>query len=140
MAGVVLNVLPKRIFDFGNYSSGRSRCFAIAERIDISQYIDTVLIVRVHALSIADGTITFSVLPDGFSEEDPGVEFLDDTELFAPVTLTSATPAPTLLVHGGIASGQYASIIIKGLQGTSLAALTATVSLDLWLRSPEDTI
>jgi hypothetical protein len=138
MAGTILQVVPKRVFDFGGLSTGGTQKLIVEQRIDISQYIDCMVALRVHAANVASGTtINFDVFGDGFTEEDPGVPFMTSSPLVSAQSITGSTGAQTLLTYGSTVRGHYAAVVAtvnKVVAGTA----NATVSLDLVLRCPDD--
>lgn len=139
MAGVLVNVVPKRVFDFTNVSSGFTESLYVAERIDVSQHADAIVVLRVHSVTATGGTITFDLFGDGFTEEDPGLLFRTGSALFSSTQITSSMGSgPAFAAYGGTARGHYAALRISGSR-TASSTLTATVSVDLCLRSPDNT-
>lgn len=137
MSGISLPLLPKRVFDFGSLATGSTQTLRLVDRIDISQYVEGVLEVRVHAGVLTGGQVTFDLLGDGYTDEDPGSQFITGFPLFSSVALSFAVQAPQLTTYGGTLRGHYASLRVTGLR-LSAAALNATVSLSLILRCPND--
>src|SRR5713101_3873802 len=136
MAGVMLKIVPKRVFDFGNIGpTPATQVMTVAERIDISQYIDCMVALRVHAADTSGGTITFDLLGDGFTNEDPTLVFQTSSPLFSSLSISANNVV--LLPYGGTVRGQYAAIRVSGNR-TSANPLNATVSLDLVLRTPDN--
>jgi hypothetical protein len=137
MAGTLLNVLPKQVLDFGNIGVGTNQYLVLAERIDISQYIDVVLVLRVHAMSCgAASVMTFFVFPDGWCDEDPTINFISPFQVFTPAGVGGSDVFPTLRSFGGSVSGHYVALVVQGLRGDA-GPLSASVSVDLCLRSPD---
>jgi hypothetical protein len=144
MSGVLVNILPKRTFDFSNVASGSSQKYTIAERIDISQYVDATLILRIHSAVASGGTIAFEVYGDGFTAEDPSLKFATPVALAAVgTTISSTVVAPALQTAGNSTgvnlSGRFALFRVTASR-TSASNLNATVSADLLLKSPDDTM
>lgn len=138
MSGLLLNLIPKRTYDFSALISGNSETLFIAERIDASQHSNSSLIVRVHTASCAGGTITFNTFKDGFTTDDPATKFFAATGA-PPLTINNSTVAPTLLaVTGNAFVGHYVALSIVGSR-TTVGSISATVSVDLCLRSADDT-
>jgi len=132
--GELIRVLPKRTFDFSNLTVGTTQLIDVIERIDLSTAIDCMVAVRVHAATLTGGSITFDLMGDGHSEEDPGRGFSTVSPLF---TATAIPAAVGLATYGGTIRTQYAKLRVTGNR-SSAAALVATVSIDLALRSPRD--
>ncbi len=146
MAGLLLSILPMRRYDFTSLQNGQSNSRIVAQRIDISQYITGILIVRVHAADCAGGIIEPELIQDGYTPEDPARTFQEPDPYFSEGTLIdSSTVAPVLLAGatGGPDSfaGEFAALKISGTRTSSNPALRikATISADLLLRSPDDT-
>lgn len=136
MAGLVIRALPKRLFDFGNAALGSIPQVIVKERIDISQYIDCMVALRVHAATLAAGnSISFDVFGDGLTTEDPGLIFRTSNALFPSSPITSSGTA--LLTYGGTVRGQYATLLVSGTKSVA-GSITATVSIDLVLRNPDN--
>lgn len=91
------------------------------------------LAVRVHSATLTGGSITFDLLGDGHSDDDPGIGFATTAPLFAATAIPSTVGG--LVTYGGTVRTQYAKLRVSGNR-TSAAALLATVSIDLILRSP----
>jgi hypothetical protein len=145
MAGAVITILPKRVFDFSNLvAGGPSQQCIVAQRIDVSQFVDAVLVLRVHSAVASGGTIAFEIYGDGHTEEEPGLQFVTSGTLAAiGTTISSSVAAPVLQTIGNASgttnvSGRYALFRVTGNR-TSAFTLSATVSADLVLRSPDNT-
>jgi hypothetical protein len=89
MPGVSLALLPKRVFDFGNLRVGITQTMRLVDRIDISQYVDGIIDLRVHATTITGGTIQFELFGDGHTDEDPGAIFLTTSPLFSAPAISA---------------------------------------------------
>jgi hypothetical protein len=144
MAGALISILPKRVFDFSNVGSGSTLKYTIAERIDISQYADAVVILRVHSAVASGGSIAFELYGDGFTPEDPGMKFVTSGTLASiGTTIVSSVVPPVLQTFGNAVgttnvSGRYALFRVTGARNGTNTSLTATVSADLLLRSPDN--
>jgi hypothetical protein len=138
MAGKVLKVVQKRVFDFGNTATPTSLVLTLAERIDISQYIDCMLNVRVHSsLITGSNSITFDLYGDGYTTEEPGLVFRTPSPLFTSLPVTFGGPA--LFTYGGTIHGQYAALVMTGSHATA-GAVNAIVSIDMILRTPDERV
>lgn len=136
MAAALITILPKRLYDFTNLSVSQTQNYTVVERIDISQFVDGVIILRVHSCTVTSGTITFAVYGDGFTAEDPSVKFTTAASLIS-TQLVSGVVAPVLQTQGvtGTLLGRYALFRISG--NRTSGTLKAEVSADLLLRSPD---
>jgi len=135
MAGTIYKAVQKRVFDFSNTQSPSPPQFIVVERIDISQYIDCMLAVRVHAATVTTGQVNFDLLADGYTDEDSGLAF---RTAFANITSPAINASGSqFLTYGGTVRGHYATLVAtvtKNAAGT----LSVTASIDLVLRSPDD--
>jgi len=133
MAGALLTVVPKRVYDFGATSVGSIAVITAAERIDVTGYVDCMLAVRVHAATLSGGTIAVDIFGDGFTPEQPALPFRTALPLFTSGVIPAAV---ALVTYGGTVHGQYIALQISGNR-TSASSLVATLSIDLVLRSPD---
>lgn len=136
MAGAMIELLPKRVFDFGGLIPPSTQQLTVAERIDVSQFTDGIVILRVHSVNAAGGTITFDLLGDGETDEDPSIAFFANSPYFTATAIDSTFTAPTMRAYGGTVRGHYAELRITGNR-TSGSPLNAAVSVALCLRSPD---
>jgi hypothetical protein len=132
--GKLIRALPKSTFDFSNVPVGTTQLLDVVERIEVSSAIDCMVAVRVHGATLTGGSITFDLLGDGHSEEEPGLGFATASPLFTAIAIP---PAVGLVTYGGTVRTEYAKLRVSGNR-SSAAALLATVSIDLVLRSPDD--
>jgi hypothetical protein len=138
MAGIKIQLLPKRVFDFANLAVGGTQKMALVERIDVSQYTNAVVALQVHNDGITAGnSITFDLVGDGFTDDEPGLIFRTASPLFTSTSLTFSD-SPRVFTYGGTARGHYAALVVTANKAVA-GFITATVSIDLILRSPDDT-
>lgn len=136
MAGSLQRILPLRVFDFASLPVGSTQTLAIAQRIDISQYIDAMLAVRVHSPSnISVGTLSFDLFGDGFTTDDPGLIFRTTAPLFSSTSLP-AVSGSTFTQYGGTVRGTYADLILS-VTRSNVGTLRLVASVDLILRTPD---
>jgi len=142
MAGLLLNLVPKRLFDFGGLQVGATQSFVFAEQINILEYCDGVLITRVHSVSLSSGNIQVQLRPDGHTDEDSLIFAGHSPGYFIfPALLDSSTTAGTLVAMGndvGEFHGEYAQLVVSATKLINAPFLSAVLSVDLLLRSPED--
>jgi len=138
MAGLLVNAVPKRVVDFSSFFTGFNSQYTLLERIDISQYVDCMVGLRIHAINIASGSvINFDVYGDGYTDDDPGLIFRSGSPLFTSPAIGAGFPAPAFFTYGGTVHGHYLSVVANA--GKFVAgACSATISIDLALRSPDD--
>jgi hypothetical protein len=137
MAGALINLLPKTAYDFSGIGTGSVPITAIAGPVDVLQYVDAAVIIRVHSISIAPtNSITFGIVDDGFV---PGSDLPYLSSFFiVGYSLVSSTGAPALVSVFGPANGQYMTLGLAA-QRPAGGALSATVSIDVLLRSSDET-
>jgi hypothetical protein len=139
MAGIIRRALPKREYDFTNSAVGSSPSFVVAQRLDISGYIDCVMEVRFHADTIPSGSnsIRVDLYGDGYCDEDSSLTFITAAPFFTGASI-SGNQLPFLFTGGGKVLGQYAAVVVSATLGVAVTT-KATISVDLILRSPDDT-
>ena len=140
MAGSRLPIIPKRQFDFSNLAVGTTQTLIVQERFDISQYIDCMIALRVHSFALPSGnTLRFDVFGDGYTRDDPTLTFRTAVPLFTSTSLPIFSTDPqNLTTYGGTIRGHYAQVVATATK-TQPGALAATVSLDMILRTPDET-
>jgi len=128
-------VLPERQFSFPGPDSGTQNLMML-ERIDLLQWRELTLRVRVHSHTLAgsSNTISVSVLPQSWTEEDPGLIFLGATAA-GSVTMGTSTPSPALLTASIATLGANAIAALGALQVTGVrvgaGTMNATLSIDI---------
>jgi hypothetical protein len=141
MASLLLNILPKRVFDFSNTLVGEEQIVTLAERVDISQYCGGITIVRTHAADLSGGSILVQTVADGYTQDDPTASFQFASGNFSlPVSISSedVSTVPVVQASGSLGGtglgGQYAAVVLTASR-TDPAPLIATLSVDLLLRN-----
>jgi hypothetical protein len=134
MAGTLIKLVQKRVFDFSNSVSATSPSLALVERIDISQFIDCMLAVRIHAATVTTGQISFDLVGDGYTEDDPSLLFRT-TPLFTSTAISAS--GINFVTYGGTIMGHYAALVAN-VTKTVAGTLAVTASIDAVLRSPDD--
>lgn len=135
MAGQFRSILPKRVYDFTNLALGASQQLIVAQRIDVSKYIDCMLAVRTHAASFAGGNgVNLDVYGDGYTGDEPGKTFLTATPLFSSPLLQNASSITT--PYGGTVRGTYVALVLTATK-PSAGSCSITMSADMILRSPD---
>jgi len=109
--------------------------FVIAERIDVTKYNSAVLILRIHSINLGDGQFSFSILMDGFTEDDGPLFSLLQTPFVLDVTSTAG-----LRVAGFDPLGEYLAIGISAFHVDPAKPFVGEFSMDLILRNPDDTV
>lgn len=137
MAGMVMQVTPKRTLDFTNVLSGFTQDVVLAQGIDISQWREVSLMVRAHSTTFgaAVGSIAIYAQAEGRTAEDPGILFVNSAQS-GTVTVDNSTVAPMYTV--GILPANFGSMIKIVAQGKRIASgnsIKADLSIDLSMKS-----
>ncbi len=135
MTGRTIRVCPPRDFDFSGLAASQEEIVTVGERIDVSQYDELDLIVRLHEGTLpTPGVLTVRVVSDGFTPDDPSVDFFGAP--VGDVTFDDEPTAPTLRVTS-ISSGLGAMIAVQvvGTQAASPVTISARVSIDVALKT-----
>ena len=135
MSGAAIEVISRTKYNFDNIPIGATFSMPIARYVDISRFREATLLVRVHTKSIlATGSpsIAVAAYADVPSSDDPSQDFLSTAVLGTNTSITSATTAPSVQLQALPASaGAMISIWLVVLQGTSVAALQTTISVEV---------
>jgi hypothetical protein len=137
MSGTVIHVIPRTLYVFDGVGLNSAQFnVPIARYIDISQFREATIELRVHTRSIT-GTggppkIFVQVIADAPTPEDPAQDFTT-TAVAVSATIDSGTVVPSLVLMTVPANtGAMISIWLGVVQGTSTTgALQATISVDI---------
>jgi len=92
--------VPKRTLDFNSVASGNTEDLVVAQGIDISQWREASLMMRVHVNSVsAGGGIQIFAQVEGRTAEDPGILFFTSGQTLGILSVTSALTAPYYTVN-----------------------------------------
>lgn len=138
MSGTVITILDRTQYRFASVVQGQDVVIRAAQNIDISQWPEGTLMVRVHAKEIAASSgskikvALIRVLP---SAEDPSVDFADEENPMALIELDDVVGQSNLLYAALPANtGPMVSLLVVGDQAGS-GDLSATISVVLSLKS-----
>lgn len=138
MAAALIRLLPRRQFDFSALPAGTSQKMIILERLDVSQHSDCIMVLRIHAASIAaTNALSFDFYGDGFTENDPALDFRTASPLLFSQAIDSAVVAPYLRTSGATVRGHFATLLVAATKPAA-GSLKATVSLDVILRNADE--
>jgi hypothetical protein len=136
---MVMQVVPKRFIDFNELTSGSTQDIVLAQGIDISQWREASLMMRVHVNDVTTtvGTILIFAQTEGRTAEDPGVLFYSSSQQLGTLTINNTITAPYYVVNGlGANIGSMIRVVARGNRTvTGTQFLDATVSVDLSLKS-----
>lgn len=133
MAGTLITLLPKTSFNLQQQSAWTS---TIASSIDVSEYIDGVLIARIHSASTAL-VLTFSLFGDGYLENAGGTYFGTSIQMASVTFFQSVTPAPALVTVGGRLLGGNVQLLMTASGAGSGPPYLFDIGVDLCLRNPD---
>lgn len=136
MPGAMIPVFSRRMFDFDNVQSPGEVEFVIAKAIDVEQYTEGTLLVRVHAHDIDRGAkIEVIARATAPSSEDPELDFVGETVVI--VTVDATVRAPELVKASFWADpGERVTITVKGSQlSTAPVSCNAELSAELVVKS-----
>lgn len=128
-------VLPERQFSFPGPGNGTQQMLML-ERINLLEWRELTLRVRVHTHTLGgtSNTISVAVVPQSWTEEDPGLIFLGATAA-GTVTIGTSTPSPALLTTSITTLGANGIAALGALQVTGVRAgagtMNATLSIDI---------
>jgi hypothetical protein len=134
---VVLELTPKRDFDFGFLSAAQTYEIVLLDRIVAVPYSQAQVLVRLHAKDASVNSSVELILRDMDPTCEDGSPFVGTTDLVSAL-VTAGTTAPSL-VRAAMAQppGPFLRAVLRGTGGSSAKA-TYTLSADLLLRrAPE---
>jgi hypothetical protein len=136
MSGVQHSIIPRTKYSFDNIAVATTFSFPIARYIDVSQYREATLMVRVHARNIvATGTIKVEVLGDAPTSDDPAQDFQTGVQ-GTSTSIVAGTTSPSVQLQTIPANiGGMISVWLTVTQGTSASTLNAKISIDISLKS-----
>jgi hypothetical protein len=132
MAGQIINVIPPRLFDFSNLSTGYTDELVICRALDVSQWADASLLVRVNDVSaLVGGNIVINAYYVAPTDDDPGIDFISTAFSGGQIFLDSTIPSPSL--QGAPVYSPLGSALMITVQGgrTALGTITAVFSIDV---------
>jgi hypothetical protein len=140
MAGKLINVVPRTVFDFGNTDSALTpQYLRIGDTIDVAEFGMIGLIVRVHQVAMAgSNAIIIGVFDDGFLDGS-GFAF-PNNEAFSDLSVeVFASPAPPYVrFSSSIVYGSHVAVALQPVN-SGQPGLSATLSIDAYLRNADAT-
>lgn len=134
----VVQLFEKRRFAFGTVANGGAMEYVLAKAVDITEFPDATLVVRIHDKSVpAESSVEVIVKAAAPTCEDPSVNFVTASSV-ASVSLsdTSGAPGEVLLDQVRAGAGGWLQVLVKGNQGgTPPNTFYAELSADLVLRT-----
>lgn len=132
MPGQTIPLFDRREFDFSNLQGATTLIETIIKELDVSQWTEATLMVRIHDNSCTNTatTVTVMLAPTLPSPDEPSGTYVADN--VASVAINSATTA-SLELDGATANfGSYLTCAVMGTQDpTSPQTVKATLSAEL---------
>lgn len=93
MAGRIISLFPRTLYNCGNLAGGTSLEVVLVDVVDVGEFTEGTLIVRIHSNSSITGAAQLDVLLrcTAPSVEDPGVSFVDTSTALATASVTETT-------------------------------------------------
>lgn len=130
MAGIIVPVLEKRVFEYGYLTSG-SQDVILNPAIDVGAWFRVRLVVLVHQITATTGNFVFK-LQHTFPSDQDRQEFVDTTDFLTTASITNASP--NIKTITGTDPQAYLKLILRATQGTSGNTLYGEFSAYLVLR------
>lgn len=138
MTGQIIHLFSRRNFVFSQVQSGTVLKMPIVKAVDVSQYTQGTLEVRVHSTQISGSSafITVVLYPTAPSVEAPSTDFVGVSAVATSTAVDSSTVAPTLIVQSLSANfGGMVTVEVHGQQpGVAVTDLEAELSAILTLK------
>lgn len=143
MAGIRAELFSRREFSFANVSAGNNVEVVVHDGLDVSQFDECTLEVRVHTGTNATGTSVAKVVLSTYapSKDDPS-----NNPSFANVltsaTVNSSTSVPGLVTAGATSNlGDQLQVSVVITKGTNaIFVLSATLSLKMSVAAFQNTV
>lgn len=140
MAGQVIPLLERVVFDFSSMGAGGSSVLVLSLPVDTSGYSEAILVSRLFKGSNigAGASMTLALLIDGATEEDPAptaypFNFFGDTPASVAWDSTAVTPA----IQIGAASAGFGArlrLMAQVSQANPVVTMQFVVSAEILLR------
>ncbi len=132
----IVPFLEMRSFDFSNLPGGTGANYIdvpLCPAVYVGSSYRVRLAVRVHDLTISSGQSIWFFLSGAMpSLEDPAKDFIGSS--FLSLSITDSVIAPGLVSASASDPDTHLQILLRGVQGSSMVALRATLSACLILR------
>jgi hypothetical protein len=142
MPGIVYRALPKTTYDFAATAVGATTTYVVAKGIDVSQFREGTLVVRIHSGSQTGGSgtaasVTVQAFADAPTAEDPALDFEAAAACATTGAITAFTTTGLTLVNLTTPFGGSVRVKVSGTQrGTTVATtFLVTISVDIVAKS-----
>ena len=139
MSGVIIQCCAKTRFEYNDVAASGSQSQWIARQVDVSQWRDIVVGVRVFDMTITetDASIDVEVYNDGRTADEPG-QILWQTSSVGTVSLTNQS-AGSYQFHladlDDYPVGGTLTVVVTGTQGASQNTVEADLAIELVCKS-----
>ena len=134
LAEVPIVSVPEMVFSFPGLANG-SQQLTVLERIDLLQWRELTLRVHVHSHTLTgSNVISVALYPQSWTEEDPGLIFIDANSAGGTTILASATsPCFQVAAISTLGADGIAALGALRVTGTraSGGTIKATLSIDI---------
>lgn len=136
MSGTLISLLDMTTYELDNLADGATVPILVAPNIDVTRWSHGDLLVRVHSSTITgSATLTVALVRSLPSPQDPSRKF-EQSSLASKTIDANTAAAPTLLLSALTEPlGSFASLYIVAHQPTPATSLSATISVELALKS-----
>ena len=131
-SGVIIRVLPRTSFDFGNIQGG-TFSFPLVQKISSSSFTEATWMIRLHAVNVGAGAVMiFTSVLEGYDFGDPGTIFFSSG---STLSIPPATTAPFYNVLAApVGTGRLLRLDLAATQPGAAVACNAIISVDLALK------
>ncbi|MBX7080157.1 MAG: hypothetical protein K1X88_13255 [Nannocystaceae bacterium] len=136
MAGVIVELFPRRSWDFGQLAPTGVVRFALVHALPVADFSEASLQLRSHGHTMSSGqSIRLRAFTAAPYPETPQTLFWASATALADISLTSVIAAPTLLLAPLPNNfGGHLYLDLTATMGSSTVALSATLSAQLVLK------
>lgn len=141
MSGMIIQALPRTDFDFSSLAvSVVTGKVPLATGVDLSQYPEATLILRIHTITMTNGAkFDIFVHPSAPTAEDPGATFRATTSALSvsSITVTTGATAPTLIEQAFAANiGGMVDVMLQVTQSNPVSnPFRFAISIDIAAKS-----
>lgn len=132
MAGMIIPILEKRVFEYGFLGNAATQDVVIHPAVDVTSFYRVKLVVRIHSITATTGNFKFLMYNTFPSEQDPQ-EFTDTVTAITTGTAIT-TASPTIFSAGFTDTQAFIKIVLRATQGTSGNTLYGEFSAALQVR------
>ena len=130
MAGIIVPIIEKRVFEYGYLTSG-FQDVVLHPGVDVGNWYRVREVVLVHQIVATTGNFVVK-LQHAFPCESDRQEFVDTTDFLTTASITNASP--NIKTITGTDPQGFLKVILRATQGTSGNTLYGEFSVYLVLR------